>query len=78
MAVLRAPTPADQPVGALVSRVGTDVARLIRAEIALVQLRVTAALRAVREAGVGCHRVSPEQRPPGPLSHQVASPRRIA
>ena len=45
MAVVRAPIPAEQPVGVLVSRAGTDVARIIRAEIALAQLRVTMALR---------------------------------
>jgi hypothetical protein len=52
MAVARIPEPADQPVGALVSRLGTDVARIVRAEIALLQLRLTFVLRALRDAGV--------------------------
>lgn len=51
MAVMRAPQPAEQPVGALVSRLGTDLTRIVRAEIALVQLRLTGVLRALRDTG---------------------------
>ena len=51
MAVARAPEPADLPVGALVSRLGTDLTRILRAEIALVQLRLTVVVRALRDAG---------------------------
>lgn len=54
MSALRAPAPTDQEsVGALVQRLGTDVTRIVRAEIALIQLRVSGALQAVRAAGVG-------------------------
>ena len=52
MAVVRAPEPAEQPVGALVSRLGTDLARILRAEIALAQLRLTTVLSSLRGAGV--------------------------
>jgi hypothetical protein len=53
VAVLKAPLPAEQPVTALVSRLGNDVTRIVRAEIALVQLRLTVALRSLRAAGAG-------------------------
>lgn len=53
VAVLRAPPPTDQPVTALVSRLGNDVGRIVRAEIALVQLRLTVILRALRAVGAG-------------------------
>jgi hypothetical protein len=54
VSALRAPAPTDQEsVGALVQRLGTDVTRIVRAEIALIQLRVSGALQAVRAAGVG-------------------------
>ncbi len=49
---LRAPQPSDQEsVGTLVSRLGNDVTRVVRAEIGLVQTRVNAAVEAVRAAG---------------------------
>jgi len=51
---LRAPLPNEQEsVGALIQRVGTDVSRIVRAEIRLMQLRATEAGRVVKEAGVG-------------------------
>jgi len=51
---LRAPLPNEQEsVGALIQRVGTDVSRIVRAEIRLVQLRVTEAGRVVKDAGIG-------------------------
>ena len=54
MAVVRAPLPSEQEsVGSLVQRVGTDVGRIVRAEIALVQLRATTALQVVKAAGPG-------------------------
>ena len=54
MAALRAPAPTEQEsVGQLVGRLGGDVGRIVRAEIALVQLRFTAAFAAVRQAGGG-------------------------
>jgi len=53
VAALRAPEPSDESVGALVVRMRTDVERIVRAETALIQLRLTAALRVVRAAGLG-------------------------
>jgi Putative Actinobacterial Holin-X, holin superfamily III len=51
---LRAPLPNEQEsVGALIQRVGTDVSRIVRAEIRLLQLRVTEAGRVVKDAGIG-------------------------
>jgi Putative Actinobacterial Holin-X, holin superfamily III len=51
---LRAPLPNEQEsVGALIQRVGTDVSRIVRAEIRLMQLRATEAGRVVKEAGTG-------------------------
>ena len=38
----------DEPLGALVARVGDDVGRIVRAEIGLVQVRVEAAASAAR------------------------------
>jgi putative superfamily III holin-X len=54
MSVARAPLPGDQEtVGVLVQRLGTDVGRIVRAEIGLVQLRATSALPVVKAAGSG-------------------------
>ena len=54
MSALRAPTPSEQEsVGALVQRLGADVTQIIRAEIALFQVRLTAALRVFKGAGGG-------------------------
>ena len=54
MSVARAPLPGEQEsVGALVQRLGTDVSRIVRAEIALVQLRATSTLQVVKAAGGG-------------------------
>jgi hypothetical protein len=58
VAALRARAPSSAPseqesVGALVARLGTDVARIVRAEIALLQVRVSSALEAARTAGIG-------------------------
>ena len=54
MSALGLPTPSeDESVAALVQRMGADVRRIVRAEIALVQLRVTAALRVFKAAGGG-------------------------
>ena len=57
MSALRAPVPpapSDQEsVGALVQRLGTDVTRIVRAEIAAFQVRLTAALRVFKAAGGG-------------------------
>jgi uncharacterized membrane protein YqjE len=51
---LRAPLPTEQEsVGALIQRIGTDVSRIVRAEIRLMQLRVTESGRVVKEAGIG-------------------------
>ena len=48
---LRAPDPSEESVGSLVARLGNDVARIVRAELGLLQARVGAALVAVRVAG---------------------------
>ena len=54
MSALRAPVPSEQEsVGALVQRLGADVTRIVRAEIAALQLRLTAALRVFKAAGGG-------------------------
>ena len=53
MAVLRAPEPSEESVGALVVRLRTDVERIVRAEAALVQLRLTSALQVIKAAGMG-------------------------
>jgi len=54
LAALRAPARHDEEsVGALVSRVGTDVQRIVRGEIRLVQVRVNAALDVAKAAGGG-------------------------
>jgi hypothetical protein len=54
MSVARAPLPGEQEsVGALVQRLGSDVHRIVRAEIALVQLRARSALQVVKVAGGG-------------------------
>src|SRR2546423_150576 len=54
LAALRAPVPSEhESFGGLVVRLGDDVRRIVRAEIGLVQLRVSAALEAGRTAGVG-------------------------
>jgi len=53
LAVLRAPEPSEETVGALVVRLRTDVERIMRAEIALFQLRLTAALAVIKAAGIG-------------------------
>jgi len=54
MPAMRAPVPSEhESVGALVQRLGTDVGRIVRAEIALVQLRATSALEVVKAAGGG-------------------------
>jgi uncharacterized membrane protein YqjE len=51
---LRAPLPSDQEsVGALIQRVGTDVSRIVRAEIRLVQVRIAEAGRVVKATGLG-------------------------
>jgi hypothetical protein len=51
---LRPPEPSEEEsVGALVARLGTDVTRIVRAEIALVQVRLEGMLAAVRAAGGG-------------------------
>jgi hypothetical protein len=48
---LGAPTPSEQEsVGALVARLSDDVTRIVRAEIALLQLRASTALAAVKAA----------------------------
>jgi len=54
MSVVRAPLPSEQEsVGALVQRLGADVGRIVRAEIALVQLRATTAFQVVKAASGG-------------------------
>ena len=53
MAILRTPEPSEETVGALVVRLRTDVERVVRAEIALIQRRVTAALDVVKAVGIG-------------------------
>jgi len=40
-------------VGALVVRLRTDIERIVRAEAALIQLRLTTALQVVKAAGIG-------------------------
>jgi hypothetical protein len=51
---LRAPLPSEQEsVGTLIQRLGMDVSRIVRAEIRLMQLRVTEAGRVGKDAGVG-------------------------
>ena len=58
MAALRAQAPIPRPseqesVGGLVTRLGNDVTRIVRAEIGLVQLRVSSALDVAKGAGAG-------------------------
>jgi uncharacterized membrane protein YqjE len=54
VAALRAPLPSEQEsVGALVQRLGADVTRIVRAEIALFQVRLTAATQVFKAAGGG-------------------------
>jgi membrane protein len=54
LAALRATAPSEQEsVGALVARLGGDVGRVVRAELALVQVRTEAALGALKAAGGG-------------------------
>jgi hypothetical protein len=58
VAALRARAPASvpseqEPVGVLVARLGTDVTRIIRAEIGLFQVRVSSALQAAKGASAG-------------------------
>src|ERR1051326_1704228 len=54
MSVVRAPLPSEQEsVGALVQRLGADGGRIVRAEIALVQLRGATALQVVKATGGG-------------------------
>jgi uncharacterized membrane protein YqjE len=54
VAALRAPAPSEEEsVGALVQRLGADVTRIVRAELALFQVRLTAALRVFKAAGGG-------------------------
>jgi hypothetical protein len=58
VAALRAQAPSSAPseqesVGALVARLGTDVTRIVRAEIGLLQVRISSALEAARTAGIG-------------------------
>ena len=53
MAALRAPEPGEESVGALVVRLRTDIERIVRAEAALIQLRLTTALQVVKAAGIG-------------------------
>jgi len=52
MAALGAPAPTDQEsVGGLVSRLGTDLTRIVRAELALSQVRLAAALDVLKVSG---------------------------
>ena len=54
MSVARLPAPSEnESLGALFQRLAADVGQIVRVEIALVQLRVTSALRVVRAAGGG-------------------------
>lgn len=58
MAALRAQAPAPLPseqesIGALVARLGSDVTRIVRAEIRLFQVRVSAAVGAAKAAAAG-------------------------
>ena len=58
MAALRAQAPASVPseqesVGVLVTRLGTDLTRIVRAEIGLFQVRVSSGLHAAKGAGIG-------------------------
>jgi hypothetical protein len=51
---LRAQVPSEQEsVGALIQRVGTDVSRIVRGEIRLVQLRIAEAARVVKTTAAG-------------------------
>ena len=53
VSALRVPQPSEQEsVGALVTRLTTDVTRILRAELALVQVRFAAIGRAVRVSAV--------------------------
>jgi len=53
LAALRAPELSDESVGALVVRLRTDVERIVRAEAAVIQLRLSTAVRVVKTAGIG-------------------------
>jgi hypothetical protein len=54
MSVAKLPAPTDhESVGALFQRLGADVERIVRLEVALVQLRLTAAVDVLRAAGSG-------------------------
>jgi hypothetical protein len=56
VAAYRVPAPAEpvqeEPLGALVGRLGSDVGRIVRAELGLVQVRATAAGQAVQAAAI--------------------------
>lgn len=53
MSALRAPQPSEQEsVGALVTRLTTDVTRIVRVELALLQVRLTTMGRVARASGV--------------------------
>ena len=54
MSVARAPLPSEQePLGTLVQRLGNDVNRVVRAEIALARARAEHAVDVVKAAGAG-------------------------
>jgi len=54
MAALRVQeTGEPESVGTLVSRLGHDVTRIVRAEIALLQLRITSTMAVLKAAGAG-------------------------
>lgn len=53
MSLAHAPRPSEQDsFGTLVTRLANDLTRLVRAETALVQVRITALARAVQTSGV--------------------------
>jgi len=56
VAPLRAPAPPpdeQESVGTLVQRLGTDATRIVRAEVAALQVRLTGAVRVFKAAGGG-------------------------
>ncbi|HJQ84493.1 MAG TPA: phage holin family protein [Candidatus Binatia bacterium] len=54
MSVARAPLPSEEePLSSLVQRLGEDIGRIVRAEIALAKVRVRAAVDAVKAASIG-------------------------
>jgi len=53
LATARPTSVEEEPLGALVGRLGTDVRRIVQAEMRLLQIRTLAGIDAVRSTGFG-------------------------